>query len=48
MSPSDIRRWRPTRFRDFIGSKNARATARLRRSFVSGCRLPSPLLLVAP
>jgi len=48
MTPSEIRRWRPTRFRDFIGASNGRAIARLRRNLVRNGRLPTPLLLVAP
>lgn len=48
MTPSEIRRWRPKRFRDFIGASNGRAIDRLRRNLNSNGRLPTPLLLVAP
>lgn len=48
MTPLQIRRWRPTRFRDFVGARNGRAIARLRRNLISNGRLPTPLLLVAP
>jgi replication-associated recombination protein RarA len=48
VTPWEIRHWRPTCFRDFIGARNRRAIDRLRRSLISNGRLPSPLLLTAP
>lgn len=48
MDSAEIRVWRPTRFRDFVGARNRRVIDRLRRSLVDRGRLPSPLLLVAP
>jgi replication-associated recombination protein RarA len=48
MTSTEIRRWRPTRYRDFIGARNRRVIERLRRNLISRGRLPSPLLLTAP
>lgn len=48
MTSTEIRRWRPTRFRDFVGTRNRRVIDRLRRNLISSRRLPSPLLLTAP
>ena len=48
MTSDEIRRWRPTRFRDFVGTRNRRVIDRLRRRLVDRGRLPSPLLFAAP
>jgi len=48
VTSAEIRRWRPTRFRDFVGTRNRRVIDRLRRKLIDQGRLPSPLLLAAP
>lgn len=45
MEPNDIKNWRPTKFSDFVGTKNQRRIGRLQSALRQG-RTPSPLLLV--
>ena len=48
MTSTEISRWRPTRFRDFVGARNRRVIERLRRKLSDQGRLPSSLLFAAP
>ncbi len=48
MTPPEIRGWRPTRFDDFVGTRNRRVIDRLRRNLLVNRRLPSPLLFTGP